>query len=85
MAVRLRLAMHGPRHNRVFHIVAIHGTRGRNAKPIETLGKFNPRITPGETTKTVEWSVNRIRYWLGVGALPSKTVERLLALVSVLR
>ncbi|CCL98290.1 uncharacterized protein FIBRA_00284 [Fibroporia radiculosa] len=83
MAVRLRLAMHGPRHNRIFRLVAIEQTWARNAKPIEVLGQFNPRVTPGETTKTVEWSVDRIRYWLGVGAMPSKSVEKLLTLGNI--
>jgi len=78
MAVRLRFALHGPRHNRIFHLVAIDQRRRRNAKPIETLGVFDPRLRPGEDTKTVEWSVDRIKYWLGVGAQPSKTVVKLL-------
>ncbi|OBZ79606.1 30S ribosomal protein S16 [Grifola frondosa] len=80
MTVRLRLAMHGPRHNRIFHLVAISQTERRNARPIETLGKFDPRLLPGEELKTVEWSVDRIKYWLGVGAQPSKVVEKLLAM-----
>ncbi|KAL6310075.1 ribosomal protein S16 domain-containing protein, partial [Sparassis latifolia] len=78
MTVRLRLAVHGARHNRIFHIVAIDMRHRRNAKPIETLGVFDPRLKPGETTKTIEWSASRIKYWLGVGALPSKTVTKLL-------
>lgn len=82
MAVRIRLAMHGLRHNRVFHLVAVQQQARRNAKPIETLGIYNPRVAPGETTKTIQWSVDRIRYWLSVGALPTKAAERLLALVS---
>ncbi|GAA6011505.1 hypothetical protein JCM10207_002642 [Rhodosporidiobolus poonsookiae] len=28
--------------------------------------------------KTLEWNVERVRYWLSQGALPSKSVERLL-------
>lgn len=82
MAVRLRFAMHGPRHNRIFHIVAIEQSMRRNAKPIETLGVFDPHLRPGETTKRIEWSVDRIKYWLGVGAQPSKTLQKLFDLVS---
>ena len=75
------MAMHGVRNNRIFHIVAINQRQRRNAKPIELLGVYNPRLAPGETTKTIEWSVQRIRYWLRVGAQPSKTVSKLLHMV----
>ncbi|EJU04000.1 ribosomal protein S16 [Dacryopinax primogenitus] len=78
MPVRLRLAMHGTRNSRIFHIVAAHASKARNAKPIETLGMYDPRSNPLTKEKTVEWSVERIRYWLGVGAQPSDTVLALL-------
>lgn len=74
--------MHGRRHNHVFHLVAINGRKARDAKPMETLGVYDPAMKLGEKNKSVEWSVNRIKYWLGVGALPSKTVVRLLEVVS---
>jgi len=41
-------------------------------------------MTLNEKHKTVEWSVNRIKYWLGVGATPSKTVVRLLEMGGVI-
>lgn len=81
MPVRIRLAMHGRRHKHVFHLVAINSLKARDAKPIETLGIYDPSMTLDEKHKTVEWSVNRIKYWLGVGATPSKTVVRLLEMV----
>ena len=85
MVVRLRLAMHGRRHNHLFHLVAINGRKARNAKPIETLGIYDPAMKLGEGHKTVEWSVGRIKYWLGVGAVPSKTFVRLLEVVNMRR
>lgn len=81
MAVRLRLALHGPAHNRIFHLVAIDQRLRRNARPIETLGVFDPRLKVGEKQKTVEWSVDRIKYWLRQGAQPSQSVVKLLTLV----
>jgi small subunit ribosomal protein S16 len=85
MVVRIRLAMHGRRNNRTFRLVAINSQKARNAQPIETLGIYDPAMTLGQKHKTVEWSVDRIKYWLGVGALPSKTVVRLLEVVSSLK
>lgn len=82
MAVRLRLALSGKRHNRIYHIVAAHHRLRRDGKPIETLGLFDPHLAPGEKTRIIEWSADRIRYWLGVGAQPSPAVSKLLVLVS---
>ncbi|EGO05219.1 hypothetical protein SERLA73DRAFT_82761 [Serpula lacrymans var. lacrymans S7.3] len=78
MPVRIRLSMHGRRHNRIFHLVAIDQRKRRDAKPTELLGIYNPALKLGESHKSIEWSVDRIKYWLGVGALPSKPVVRLL-------
>ncbi|KAI0788650.1 ribosomal protein S16 domain-containing protein [Abortiporus biennis] len=80
MAIRLRFAMHGPRHNRIFHLVAINNQLRRNAKPIETLGIFDPKLPAGETHKTVEWNPSRIKYWLSVGAKPTPPALKLLTM-----
>uniref|UniRef100_A0A0W0FGM4 Ribosomal protein S16 n=1 Tax=Moniliophthora roreri TaxID=221103 RepID=A0A0W0FGM4_MONRR len=86
MPMRLRLAVHGRRNDRVFHLVAINQRARRNAKPTELLGIYDPRIKPGgRDYKTMEWSVGRIRYWLDVGAVPSKTVVKLLELGKILK
>lgn len=82
MPVRLRFAIHGVVNNRLFHLVAINSRQRRNGKPIELLGVYKPLMKPGQELKTVEWSVDRIRYWLDVGAVPSKSVVRLLEMVS---
>lgn len=81
MTVRLRLAVHGLRNNRIFHLVAVDQRKRRNAKPIELLGVYRPRVEPTSPHKTVEWSVDRIKYWLGVGAQPSDSVVKLLTTV----
>jgi len=70
--------MHGQRHNKIFHLVAIDQRKRRDAKPVELLGIYNPALVPGATHKTVHWSAERIKYWLGVGAAPSKSAVRLL-------
>ena len=83
MPMRIRLAMHGLRHNRIFHIVAVNQNLRRNARPTELLGVYNPRLPLGQDHKIIEWSVDRIKYWLGVGAIPSKAVVSLLEMVGV--
>ncbi|KAJ4486017.1 ribosomal protein S16 [Lentinula aciculospora] len=86
MPMRLRLAVHGLRHDRVFHLVAINQRVRRNGKPTELLGIYDPRVKPGgKNHKTMEWSVGRIRYWLDVGAIPSKSVVKLLNMGNILK
>jgi len=82
MPVRIRMAMHGRKHNKIFHLVAIDQRKRRDAKPAELLGIYNPALKQGATHKTVQWSADRIKYWLGVGATPSKSAVRLLEWVS---
>ncbi|KIM21858.1 hypothetical protein M408DRAFT_300351 [Serendipita vermifera MAFF 305830] len=105
MPVRLRLARHGTRNNPFYHIVAINQRLGRNAKPLELLGVYDP--TPrvpqqkskskaypdmnatstepdnGVATKKVEWSVERIQWWIGKGAQPSDSVMKLLTMAGI--
>jgi small subunit ribosomal protein S16 len=79
MPVRLRLSLHGNRNDRIFHLVAIDLRKRRDAKPIELLGVYDPRLRLGQEHKTMHWSTERITYWLEKGgALPSKPVVKLL-------
>jgi len=82
MPIRLRLAMHGTRHQKIFHLVAINHTLRRDAKPAELLGIYNPLDRDIDNTRLVRWSVTRIHHWLSMGARPSKSVVKLLELVS---
>ena len=81
MPIRLRMAMHGHAHKKTFHIVAINSKLARNAKPAELLGIYDPHSADDKNPRVVRWSVDRIRYWLSVGAIPSKPVAKLLQLV----
>lgn len=81
MVMRLRLALHGHRNYKIYHLVAINQKARRDGKPAELLGIYDPHLPLGVSEKKVEWSVDRIRYWLSVGAQPSKAAEKLLILV----
>jgi small subunit ribosomal protein S16 len=81
MVVRIRLAMKGVRNHKFFHLVVINSTKRRDADPLELLGIYHPRTDEAHPTKAVQWSVDRIRYWLRNGAQPSKSAVRLLTLV----
>ena len=43
---------------------------------------FGKEIWSAKKEKKIEWNVQRIRYWLGVGAEPTTSVVKLLERVS---
>jgi small subunit ribosomal protein S16 len=50
------------------------GESPRDGRFIESVGTYNPLQDPAEVTLKTE----RVKYWLGQGALPSDTVRSLL-------
>lgn len=81
MVVRIRLARHGRRNLPFYHIVVANARTGRNSKPIEKLGTYNP-VADESGNKLINLNFERAKYWLTVGAQPSETVEKLLVKVS---
>lgn len=81
--VRIRLMRMGRKNRPFFRIVAIHSTRSRDGRYIENLGTFDP--LEKEPGKKVKIRVDRYRYWLGVGAVPSSALDRLLKHTRVLQ
>jgi small subunit ribosomal protein S16 len=80
MVVRLRFARHGRRNLPYYHIVAANAKTARNSKPLETIGTYNP-IPDNNGIKHVNINVERVKYWLTVGAQPSDSVASLLSKV----
>ncbi len=74
--VRLRLKRLGRRHRPFYRLNAIDLRSPRNGKVIEELGWFDPLVEDGD--KRIKLNEDRIRYWLSVGAQPSRTVASLL-------
>lgn len=97
MVLKIRLARFGKRHAPFYNIVLAHARTARNSKPLEVLGTYDPipKTATGSTTtahgetgspvgrkyKDVKLDVDRAKYWLGVGAHPSESAWRLLAMV----
>lgn len=74
--VRLRMKAMGRRHRPFFRICAMDSRTGRDARPIEELGHYDPMSKNAETHTVID--VSRTRYWLSVGAQPSAKVQVLL-------
>jgi small subunit ribosomal protein S16 len=66
----------GRRHRPFFRICAFDSRTARDGRAIEELGHYDP-MCPSAEKQTV-LNVDRIRYWLGVGAQPSEKVQALL-------
>ena len=73
--VVIRLKRFGRKHRPFFRLAAMDKRAPRNGRVIEELGWYDP-IAPEE--KQVSLKVDRIDYWLSVGAQPSETVANLL-------
>jgi len=74
--VRLRMKSLGRRHRPFFRICAMDSRTPRDGRSIEELGHYDPMSSNAETQTVL--NVDRIRYWLGVGAQPSLKVQALL-------
>ncbi|KAH7104451.1 hypothetical protein BKA62DRAFT_461296 [Auriculariales sp. MPI-PUGE-AT-0066] len=87
MTIRLRFAMHGVRNNRILHLVAIDQRKRRNARPLELLGVYQHRIQQNapQPVKRMNWAVDRIKFWLDHGALPSDAVSRVLEVGGIIK
>jgi len=74
MAVRIRLSRHGARKHPFYRIVAADSRRARDGRFLEILGTYDPNPEPA----AILFKEERMQYWLGHGALPSKTVTELM-------
>ena len=76
MAVRLRLKRMGRRNRAFYRLNAIEGRNPRDGRVLEELGFYDP--VHQDKDQQVRLEADRIKYWLGVGAVPSDTVRNLL-------
>lgn len=74
--VRIRMKSFGRRHRPFFRICAMDVRSPRDGRAIEELGHHDPMVRNVEARTVL--NVNRIRYWLSVGAQPSHKVQALL-------
>src|SRR3954471_13491404 len=76
MSVKLRLKRLGRSHGAFFRLNAIDSRAPRDGRVIEELGYYDPRNK--EQGKQFVAKLDRCRYWLDHGAVPSETVSSLL-------
>ncbi len=80
MATAIRLARRGSKKNPTYRIVVADSRRARDGRFIESIGYYNPQSDPSLVVVDEE----KAKKWLAVGAQPSDTVRKLLALKGIL-
>ena len=74
MAVRIRLTRVGSKKNPIYRVVVADQRSPRDGRFIEIVGRYNPQTDPS----TIELDEEKVKEWLGKGALPSGAVQKLL-------
>ena len=68
--VKIRLRRFGKRNSPVYRVVVADGRSPRDGRIIEEVGTYDPLLKKNNFTLKLD----RVDYWLGVGAQPSDTV-----------
>ena len=74
MAVRIKLTRLGKIRNPQYRVVVADARTRRDGRAIESIGKYHPKEEPSFIAVDSE----RAQYWLGVGAQPTESVQRIL-------
>src|SRR5690606_38085472 len=74
VAVKIKLQRLGKIRAPYYRIIVADARTRRDGKAIETIGKYHPKEEPS----FIEVDSERAQYWLGVGALPTEPVQRIL-------
>ncbi len=75
MSLKIRLARFGAKKRPFYRIVVADSRFPRDGRYIEKIGTFNP-LLPRDDAERVKFDVDRAKYWLSHGALPTDRVLR---------
>ncbi|HMS24807.1 MAG TPA: 30S ribosomal protein S16 [Acidimicrobiia bacterium] len=79
MSVKLRLTRVGKKKNPMYRVVVADERAPRDGRFIEIIGQYQPLEEPS----MINIKDDRALYWLGQGAQPSETVQKILAVSGV--
>jgi len=83
VTVRIRMKMMGRKHRPFFRICVMDSRRPRDGKALEEVGHYDPMVR--SKADRVHLNMERIEYWLSVGAQPSVNVAALIKKVKTNR
>lgn len=72
--VRIRLTRMGAKKKPFYRVIAADSRAPRDGSFLEQLGYYDPMKDP----YVIELQMERVNYWIGQGAKPTETVERLI-------
>lgn len=75
--VTIRLARHGSKKNPFYHITVADRQASRDGRFVERVGFYNP-VAQGQA-EGLRVDLDRVDYWLSVGAKPSDVVKKLVS------
>lgn len=81
MAVKMRLKRMGAKKAPFYRVVVADSRSPRDGKIIESIGTYNPLVTPAEVKIDEELALN----WLNNGAIPTDTVKNLLSRQGIMK
>lgn len=76
MAVKIRMQRGGATHNPHYRVVVTDVRSRRDGRFVEKVGTYDPKNK--DQNKQYDLNLDRVDYWLGVGAQPSDTVRSLI-------
>lgn len=77
MSVKLRMTRMGRRHRPFYRINVIDSRTPRDGRIVENLGHYDP--IEKDQAKQLVLKLDRVKYWLEKGAIPSDTVAEILS------
>ena len=83
MALKIRLSRAGAKKRPFYRVVVADSRSPRDGRFLERLGTYDPML-PKDHPERVRLNVERVRHWLGVGALPSDRVARFLGAAEII-
>lgn len=76
VTVRIRMKRLGRTHRPFYRICVIDQRKARDGQAIEEVGTYDPMVK--DKSKRVTMNLDRIKYWISVGAQPSDKVAILM-------
>jgi small subunit ribosomal protein S16 len=74
VAVKIKLQRLGKIRSPYYRVIVSDARTRRSGKAIETIGQYRPKEEPS----FIQVDSERAQYWLGVGAKPTESVQRIL-------
>jgi small subunit ribosomal protein S16 len=82
MSLKIRLSRVGAKAQPYYRLVVADSRYPRDGRFIEKVGTYNPRV-PHDHKERLVLKEERIKHWIGTGALPTDRVQRLLSKVGI--